>query len=123
MSSNPPFPHPVCFYIQKNQMQLILRFPPPRFIINHAKTSAFLRAASAPKQHQQQQPRPQSLSFRHYSSFASSMSGGTAAAAAETGAQGAEVANTSDITPASLSSTLTEKLEALYVDVEDISGE
>lgn len=51
------------------------------------------------------------------------MSGGTAAAAAETGAQGAEVANTSDITPASLSSTLTEKLEALYVDVEDISGE
>lgn len=50
-------------------------------------------------------------------------SGGAAAAAAETDAQATEVANASNITPTSLKSTLLEKLEALYVDVEDISGE
>lgn len=46
-----------------------------------------------------------------------------ATAAAETDAQAAEVANTSGITSTSLRLTLTERLEALYVDVEDISGE
>lgn len=46
-----------------------------------------------------------------------------AAQAAETDAQATEAANTSGITPVSLRLTLTEKLEALYVDVEDISGE
>lgn len=51
------------------------------------------------------------------------MSNGAAAAAAETDAQPTEAANTSAITPTSLRLTLMEKLEALYVDVEDISGE
>lgn len=104
-------------------MQRILRFPRPRFSNHHAKNSAFLIAALAPKQSHQQQSRPGSVSFRHHNSFATSMSSGVDAAAAETDAQAAEVANTSGITPASLSSTLTERLEALYVDVTDISGE
>ena len=41
---------------------------------------------------------------------------------AETDIQAAEVANTSGITPASLKRTLTEKLDAQYVTIEDISG-
>lgn len=36
--------------------------------------------------------------------------------------QAAPTTNPPDITPASLKSTLTEKLEAEHVDVEDISG-
>ena len=103
-------------------MQRILRLSPPR-VIRHAKISAFLGSASVQKQHQQPQTRLQSLSVCHHTSLATSMSSGTAAAAAETDAQAAEVANDAGITPASLISTLTEKLEALYVDVEDISGE
>lgn len=51
------------------------------------------------------------------------MSSGGAATAAETDAQATEVANASSITPTSLRLTLMEKLETLYVDVEDISGE
>ena len=42
--------------------------------------------------------------------------------AAETDTQAAQVANSSGITPASLKTTLTEKLDAQFVDVEDISG-
>ncbi|MCJ1384223.1 hypothetical protein MMC17_007339 [Xylographa soralifera] len=41
---------------------------------------------------------------------------------AETDTQAAEVANTSGITPMSLKKTLTEKLDAQYVTIEDISG-
>lgn len=61
------------------------------------------------------QPRRPQQQFRH---ILSTMSGG----AAETDTQAAAVANSSGITPASLKTTLTEKLEALYVEVEDISG-
>lgn len=43
--------------------------------------------------------------------------------AAETDGQAASVASNSGITPASLESALTEKLEAQFVNVEDISGE
>ena len=46
----------------------------------------------------------------------------TMSGAAETDVPAAAVANTSGITPSSLKSTLTEKLEAEHVDVEDISG-
>lgn len=42
--------------------------------------------------------------------------------AAETAVQATSVANSSGITPTSLKSTLTEKLEAEHVEVEDISG-
>ena len=42
--------------------------------------------------------------------------------AAETDTQAAQVANSSGITPASLKTTLTEKLDAQHVDIEDISG-
>ena len=42
--------------------------------------------------------------------------------AAETDTQAAEAANTSGITPASLTTTLTEKLEAKHVDINDMSG-
>ncbi|MCJ1403387.1 hypothetical protein MMC11_006610 [Xylographa trunciseda] len=41
---------------------------------------------------------------------------------AETDTQAAEAANTSGITPASLTKTLTEKLDAQHVSIEDISG-
>ncbi|MCJ1287688.1 hypothetical protein MMC26_007040 [Xylographa opegraphella] len=41
---------------------------------------------------------------------------------AETDAQAAELANTSGITPTSLQKTLTEKLDAEHVTIEDISG-
>ena len=41
---------------------------------------------------------------------------------AETDTQAAEVANLSGITPMSLKKTLTEKLDAQYVTIEDISG-
>lgn len=41
---------------------------------------------------------------------------------AETDTQAAAVANTSGITPASIKTTLTEKLEAQHVDIDDISG-
>ena len=43
--------------------------------------------------------------------------------AAETDGQAPSVASNSGITPASLESALTEKLEAQFVNVEDISGE
>ena len=42
--------------------------------------------------------------------------------AAETDTQAAEAANTSGITRASLTTTLTEKLEAKHVDINDMSG-
>ena len=42
--------------------------------------------------------------------------------AAETDTQAAQVAKSSGITPASLKTTLTQKLDAQFVDVEDISG-
>ena len=42
--------------------------------------------------------------------------------AAETDTQAAQAANTSGITPASLTTTLTEALEAKHVDINDISG-
>ncbi|KAK3173526.1 hypothetical protein OEA41_006856 [Lepraria neglecta] len=45
-----------------------------------------------------------------------------APAAAETDTQASNVANESGITPESLSKTLKEKLEAKYVDIEDMSG-
>ncbi|MCJ1297331.1 hypothetical protein MMC08_000117 [Hypocenomyce scalaris] len=41
---------------------------------------------------------------------------------AETDTQAAAVANSSGITPASLKTTLTGKLEAQHVDIDDISG-
>ena len=41
---------------------------------------------------------------------------------AKTDVEAAEVANTSGITPQTLQTTLTEKLEALHVAIEDISG-
>lgn len=46
----------------------------------------------------------------------------TMSGAAETDDQAANVANSSGVTSSSLKSTLTERLEAEYVDVEDISG-
>ena len=52
-----------------------------------------------------------------------SSSSGAAPSAAETDTQAAAVANTSGVTPASLQKTLTEKLEAQHVDIEDMSGE
>lgn len=42
--------------------------------------------------------------------------------AAETDTQAAAVANTSGITPQTLTVTLKEKLEATHVDINDISG-
>jgi len=42
--------------------------------------------------------------------------------AAETDTQAAEAANTSGVTPATLKNTLTEKLEAKHVDINDMSG-
>ena len=42
--------------------------------------------------------------------------------AAETDTQAAKAANSSGITPASLTTTLTEKLEAKHVDINDMSG-
>jgi len=42
--------------------------------------------------------------------------------AAETDTQAAEAANTSGVTPATLKTTLTEKLEAKHVDINDMSG-
>lgn len=41
---------------------------------------------------------------------------------AETDTQAAVVANTSGITPTSIKTTLTEKLEAQHVEIDDISG-
>lgn len=41
---------------------------------------------------------------------------------AETDTQAAAVANTSGITPASIKTTLIEKLEAQHVEIDDISG-
>ncbi|MCJ1450679.1 hypothetical protein MMC28_001012 [Mycoblastus sanguinarius] len=46
----------------------------------------------------------------------------SAPSAAETDTQAAAVANTTGITTDSLSKTLTEKLEAKHVAIEDISG-
>ena len=46
-----------------------------------------------------------------------------APSAAETDAQAEKVANTSGITTESLQKTITEKLEAKHVDIEDMSGE
>ena len=46
-----------------------------------------------------------------------------AGAAAETDRQAEAVANTSGVTTESLQKTLTEKLEAKHVDIEDMSGE
>lgn len=57
------------------------------------------------------------LLHQHRSNHLASMS------AAKTDSQAANAANSSGITPSSLQSTLTEKLEAQYVNVEDISGE
>ena len=45
-----------------------------------------------------------------------------APSAAETDAQAEKVANTSGITTDSLQKTITEKLEAQHVDIEDMSG-
>ena len=45
-----------------------------------------------------------------------------APSAAETDAQAETVANTSGITTESLQKTITEKLEAKHVDIEDMSG-
>jgi hypothetical protein len=42
--------------------------------------------------------------------------------AAETDTQAAAAANTSGITPDSISATLKEKLDASHVDINDISG-
>jgi hypothetical protein len=41
---------------------------------------------------------------------------------AETDVQAAEIAASAGITPRSIKATLTEKLQAQHVDVEDISG-
>ncbi|KAM0794441.1 bola protein [Usnea florida] len=45
-----------------------------------------------------------------------------APSAAETDAQAEKVANTSGITTETLQKTITEKLEAKHVDIEDMSG-
>ena len=45
-----------------------------------------------------------------------------APSAAETDAQAEKVANTSGITTETLQKTITEKLEAEHVDIEDMSG-
>ena len=45
-----------------------------------------------------------------------------APSAAESDAQAEKVANTSGITTESLQKTITEKLEAKHVDIEDMSG-
>ena len=42
--------------------------------------------------------------------------------AAETDTQASSIASTSGITPSSLQKTLTEKLQASHVDIEDMSG-
>lgn len=46
----------------------------------------------------------------------------SAPSAAETAAQAETVANTSGVTTDSLQKTITEKLEAKHVDIEDMSG-
>lgn len=46
----------------------------------------------------------------------------SAPSAAESDTQAEATANTSGITPDSLQKTLTEKLDAKYVDIEDMSG-
>ena len=51
------------------------------------------------------------------------MSSGAAPSAAETDTQATAAANTSGVTTASLQKTLTEKLEAKHVDIEDMSGQ
>lgn len=56
-----------------------------------------------------------SLRLRRYANM-------NAPSAAETDSQAAAVANTSGITPESLSRTLKEKIEAQHVDIEDMSG-
>lgn len=53
-------------------------------------------------------------------SYGSNMS---APSAAETDTQAETVANTSGVTTESLQRTITEKLEAEHVDIEDMSGE
>ena len=55
--------------------------------------------------------------------FPKSYTNMSAPSAAETDTQAETVANTSGITTESLQKTLTEKLEAKHVDIEDISGE
>lgn len=47
----------------------------------------------------------------------------SAPSAAESDSQAETVANTSGITTVSLQKTITEKLEAKHVDIEDMSGE
>ena len=47
----------------------------------------------------------------------------SAPSAAETDAQAETVANTSGITTESLQKTITDRLEAKHVDIEDMSGE
>ena len=46
----------------------------------------------------------------------------TMTGAAETDTQASTIAHSSGITPSSLQKTLTEKLEASHVDIEDMSG-
>lgn len=60
---------------------------------------------------------PSPSSLRPYSNMSAPPS------AAETDSQAAAVANTSGITTESLQRTITEKLEAEHVDIEDMSGE
>lgn len=55
-----------------------------------------------------------------YKSYATNMS--APPSAAETDTQAKTVANTSGITTESLQETITEKLEAKHVDIEDMSG-
>ena len=62
--------------------------------------------------------RPQPL--RQIPRFYANMSSTTGAASTDT--QASTIASSSGITPSSLQKTLTEKLSASYVDVEDMSG-
>ena len=72
--------------------------------------SSFLRL---PSFHRLTHPRP-------FPKIYANMSGPSAA---ETDTQAEAVANTSGITTESLQKTITEKLEAKHVDIEDMSGE
>lgn len=62
---------------------------------------------------------PRSLTAPHWPKPYATM---TTPGAAETDTEAAAIANSSGITPQTLSATLREKLEASHVDINDISG-
>lgn len=62
------------------------------------------------------------LKLSHSRPFPKSFANMSAPSAAETDSQAQSVANTSGITTESLQRTITEKLEAKHVDIEDMSG-